>query len=48
MAGVTDMRNKLPISLSISLFESIWLNTLEKQIGLEVAEVELIPNRRQI
>jgi len=42
------MKNKLPISLSIWLFESIWLNTLEKQTGLEVAEVELIPNRRQI
>ena len=35
------MKDKLPSSPSHFVVESIWLTTLEKQAGLEIAEVEL-------
>ncbi len=38
-----EMKDQLPDSPSHFVVESIWLTTLEKQAGLEVAQVELIP-----
>ncbi len=44
--ALNEMKDKLPSSPFHFVVESIWLTTLEKQAGLEVAKVELIPPAR--
>jgi hypothetical protein len=38
------MKNKLPNDPFHFLVESMWCYTLDKQAGLEMAEVEVIPS----
>ena len=37
------MKDKLPSVPFHFVVESIWFHTLDKQAGLEIAEVELLP-----
>lgn len=41
--SLIEMKNKLPSDPFGLVVESFWCHTLDKQAGLEVAEVELIP-----
>nr|MBC8868960.1 DUF1080 domain-containing protein [Planctomycetota bacterium] len=41
--SLAGMKDKLPSAPFHFVLESIWLHTLDKQVGLEIAEVELTP-----
>ncbi|MBI4658670.1 MAG: FecR domain-containing protein [Verrucomicrobia bacterium] len=41
--SLIEMKNKLPSAPFDLVVESIWCHTLDKQAGLEIAEVELLP-----
>ena len=40
---LADMKDKLPSEPFHFVVESIWFTTLDKQAGLEIAEVDVIP-----
>ena len=46
-SSLAGMKDKLPSEPFHFVVESIWFTTLEKQAGLEIAEVELEPRKTQ-
>ena len=42
--SLAGMKDKLPSTAFHFVVESIWFHTLDKQAGLEITEVELIPS----